>query len=49
MGCLAKYGKLETVLCCSLSWRGEERALVSHVVEIVNFNFNNMEKYSMFS
>ena len=36
MGCLAKYGKLETVLCCSVSWRGEERALVSHVVEIVS-------------
>jgi hypothetical protein len=36
MGCLAKYGKLEKVLCCSVSWRGEERTLVRHVAEIVN-------------
>ena len=36
MGCLAKYGKLKKVLCCSVSWRGEERTLVRHVAEIVN-------------
>ena len=34
MGCLAKYGKLKNVLCCSVSWRGEERTLVRHVAEI---------------
>jgi len=36
MGCLAKYGKLKSVLCCSVSWMGEERILVRHVAEIVN-------------
>ena len=36
MCCLAKYGKLKKVLCCSVSWRGEERILVRHVAEIVN-------------
>ena len=34
MGCLAKYGKLKNVLCCSVSWRGKERTLVRHVAEI---------------
>jgi hypothetical protein len=36
MCCLAKYGKLKKVLCCSVRWRGEERILVSHVAEIVH-------------
>ena len=36
MCCLAKYGKLKKVLCCSVSWRGEERILVRLVAEIVN-------------
>jgi hypothetical protein len=36
MGCLAKYGKIKKVLCCSVSWRGEQRKLVRHVAEIVN-------------
>jgi hypothetical protein len=36
MGCLAKYGKLKKVLCCSVRWRGEERTLVRHLAEIVN-------------
>jgi hypothetical protein len=36
MGCLAKYGKLKKVLCCSASWRGEERTSVRHVAGIVN-------------
>ena len=34
MSCLAKYGKLKNVLCCSVSWRGQERTLVRHVAEI---------------
>ena len=34
MSCLAKYGKLKHVRCCSVSWRGEERTLVRHVAEI---------------
>jgi hypothetical protein len=36
MGCLAKYGKVKKFLCCSVSWRGEERTSVRHVAEIVN-------------
>jgi hypothetical protein len=36
MICLAKHGKLQNVLCCSVSWRGEERTLVRHVAEIVH-------------
>ena len=30
MCCLVKYGKLRKVLCCSVSWRREERILVRH-------------------
>jgi len=33
MGCLAKYGKLKNVLCCSVSWKGEE--IVRNVVELI--------------
>lgn len=36
MSCLAKYGKLKNVLCCSIRWKGEERTWVRHVAEIVN-------------
>ena len=33
MGCLAKYGKLKNLLCCSVSWKGEE--IVRNVVELI--------------
>ena len=36
MICLGKHGKLQYVLCCSVSWRGEERTLVRQVAEIVH-------------
>jgi len=36
MSCLAKYGKLMKMLCCSVTWRGEERTLDKNVPEIFN-------------
>jgi hypothetical protein len=36
MCCLAKYGKLKKVLCCSVNWRGEERIFVRHIAETIN-------------
>ena len=36
MGFLAKYGKFEKVLSCSVRWKGEERPLVRHLVKFVN-------------